>query len=129
VSQYPLICGQKLGSPEASNGVSLMFLLRGLTQLNTYLSNTKRFKLVCFITGTCLPCEDLIRELEKLEREISNNMTFFLVNIEENISEAEKFGIPGVPYTQIYDEENNKVCEVLGINLQDLLSCIKKLTS
>ena len=47
-----------------------MFLLRGLTQLNTYLSNTKGFKLVCFITGTCLPCEDLIRELEKFYFEL-----------------------------------------------------------
>ncbi len=58
--------------------------------------------LVDFWAEWCGPCRQIAPSLEKLDKELSSQMTFTKINIDNNPNTPTQFGVRGIPTLMIF---------------------------
>ena len=83
------------------------------SEITEVTGGTDRLSLVDFSASWCGPCKMLHPVLEKVSEELSDNIDFFEVDVDECQREAAHFGVRGVP-TMIVFVGGNEVDRLVG---------------
>lgn len=92
------------------------------------IKNKEGIKVVDFFADWCGPCKMLSPVLEQLSEEMDESVEFIKINIDENLSLAQEYGITTIP-TLIYLKDGKEQDRTIGFipkdNIKDKISSIK----
>lgn len=77
------------------------------------MKNSK-IKLLDFWAAWCGPCQMMKPVIEELEKELKDKVEFVEINVDENSTEASKYGVMGIP-TFIVLKDGKEIGRKTGI--------------
>ena len=92
------------------------------------IKNKEGIKVVDFFADWCGPCKMLSPVLEQLSEEMDESVEFIKINIDENLSLAQEYGVTTIP-TLIYLKDGKEQDRTIGFvpkdSIKDKISNIK----
>jgi thioredoxin 1 len=126
---------EKIRRQKLENYMKLQSMPQGIIKIHTpqkyeqlINDHPSAILIIDFWAEWCGPCKNFAPVFEKLQSEYGNEFIFAKVNVDENGSLAQRFGITGIPTTVFIQNGNliNKVVGAMGYNgMKNILQKLK----
>ncbi|TXT63965.1 MAG: Thioredoxin [Promethearchaeota archaeon] len=126
---------EKIRRQKLENYMKLQSMPQGIIKIHTpqeyeqlINEHPSAILIIDFWAEWCGPCKNFAPVFEKLQNEYGNEFIFAKVDVDENGSLAQRFGITGIPTTVFIQNGNliNKVVGAMGYNgMKNVLEKLK----